>query len=102
MEDFTQQVIQIIQNIPKGKVMTYGQVASAAGNPWGARQVSRILHTMTGKYDLPWHRVINSKGTISLLGQGALHQAQLLVDEGVGVNNLKIDLHQYLYQPEEE
>lgn len=39
MTDFTREVIQIIQKIPYGKVMTYGQIALMAGNPWGARQV---------------------------------------------------------------
>ncbi len=98
MEEFTQAVITIIQNIPRGKVMTYGQIGTMAGNPWGARQVSRILHTMSQKYDLPWHRVINSKGEISLLGHGALVQAQMLTDEGVVVKDFKIDLKTYLFE----
>ncbi len=100
MEVFTEEVIKIIQNIPKGNVMTYGQIASYAGNPWGARQVSRILHTMSQKYDLPWHRVLNSKGEISLLGHGALVQAEKLTDEGINVCNNKIDLHLYLHKKE--
>lgn len=98
MEEFTQLVVNIIQNIPKRKVMTYGQIGTLAGNPWGARQVSRILHSMSDKYDLPWHRVINSKGEISLLGHGALEQARMLTDEGVVVKDFKIDLKTYLYE----
>lgn len=99
MEDFTKRVMELIQSIPIGKVMTYGQISSTAGNPWGARQVARILHSMTQKHQLPWHRVINSKGEISLQGTGALEQAQMLVDEGIEVKNFKIDLSQYLYEP---
>jgi len=63
---FTQKALCVIKNIPAGKVMTYGRVASLAGKPNGARQVSRLLHSMSKKYDLPWHRVVNSKGKISL------------------------------------
>ncbi len=100
MEKFTQEVINIIISIPKGKVMTYGQIAFLAGNPWGARQVSRILHSMSKKYDLPWHRVINSKGQISLTEIGFQSQKMLLVEEGVVFKkeNL-IDLSVYLYEP---
>jgi methylated-DNA-protein-cysteine methyltransferase-like protein len=98
MTEFTQEVIKIIRSIPKGKVMTYGQIAAAAGNPWGARQISRILNSMSNKYGLPWHRVINSKGEISLQGQGQLEQMSLLSDEGVEVINNKIDLNKHLYQ----
>ncbi|UCC21332.1 MAG: MGMT family protein, partial [Promethearchaeota archaeon] len=43
--DFTERIIQIIKNIPKGKVLTYGFVAKLAGNPRAARQVSWILHS---------------------------------------------------------
>ncbi len=98
MTDFTKNVIEIIQSIPKGKVMTYGQIATKAGNPWGSRQVSRILHSMSKAHQLPWHRVINSKGTISLQGEGGFIQMQKLSDEGIEIVNGKIDLAIYLMQ----
>lgn len=66
MTPFTRKVILIIQSIPEGSVMTYGGIARAAGSPRAARQVVRILHSMSRKYKLPWHRVINAKGMISL------------------------------------
>jgi len=97
MIEFTQMVIDIIKQIPKGKVMTYGQIAKSAGNPWGARQVVRILNSMSRSYDLPWHRVINSKGEISLGGSGGTLQAERLSSEGVVVKDFKIDLNEYLY-----
>ncbi|WP_430541093.1 MGMT family protein [Sporosarcina thermotolerans] len=65
MLPFTERAVKIIKEIPAGRVMTYGQVASAAGNPRGARQISRILHSMSAKYELPWHRIINAQGGIS-------------------------------------
>ena len=64
--DFTKDVIRIIFNIPEGKVLSYGRVAFLAGSPRGARQVTRILHSSSGKYGLPWHRVIKAQGRMSL------------------------------------
>ncbi len=52
MTPFTEKVIEIIQAIPYGKIMTYGQIAKAAGSPRGARQVVRILHTTSRKHNL--------------------------------------------------
>lgn len=95
MTDFTREVIDIIRAIPYGKVMTYGQIALYANNPRGARQVSRILHSMSTSYNLPWHRVINSQGTISLTGEAGFIQATLLSEEGITVKNKKIDLSIY-------
>jgi len=95
MTNFTEQVIDIIKSIPYGKVMTYGQIAAVAGNPRGARQVSRILHSMSGGHQLPWHRVINSKGGISLTGEPGFVQAELLLQEGIEVHNKQVNLKQY-------
>lgn len=97
MNLFTKRVIQIIQNIPVGNVMTYGQVAAAAGNPRGARQVVRILHSMSEKYELPWHRIINAKGEISY---SAKDQRGMLEVEGVefGLNG-KVDLSVFRWFP---
>lgn len=99
MTEFTEQVIDIIQSIPKGYVMTYGQIAAYADNPRGARQVSRILHSMSDKYQLPWWRVINSKGTISLTGEGGYIQGERLSQEGITVINKRINLNKHLYRP---
>ena len=57
---------QTIRNIPARRVLTYGQIARVAGSTHAACQVVRILHSMSRKHHLPWHRVINSKGQISL------------------------------------
>ncbi len=98
MTEFTKLVIEIIKEIPYGRVMTYGQIAAYAGNPRGARQVSRILHTMSVKHHLPWHRVINSKGGISLTGEAGFSQGELLSQEGITVLNKKIDLKKYIFE----
>ncbi len=81
---FTCNAIKIIRNIPHGKVATYGQIASLAGNPGSSRQVSWLLHSSSEKERLPWHRVINSRGTISLKpGYGYELQRKLLEEEGI-------------------
>ncbi len=97
--DFTKRIIHIIQNIPKGKVLTYGLIAKLAGNPRAARQVSWIFHSSSKKYNLPWHRVINSKGLIALkLIDDCEYQKILLEQEGVKVTEgFKIDLKKYLW-----
>jgi len=87
MTQFTEEVLVIIKRIPYGRVMSYGQVARLAGNIRGARQVVRILHSMSGKYNLPWHRIINSKGKISIMDKRYVAiQKELLISEGVGVS----------------
>ena len=83
MEEFTRRVIQIIQSIPPGSVMTYGQIAALAEKPGAARQVSRILSSCSEKYSLPWHRVINARYKISLPGLAGQKQRDLLEAEGV-------------------
>ncbi len=98
MTKFTEDVLEIIKMIPRGKVMTYGQIAALANSPRGARQVSRILHSMSSKHKLPWHRVINSKGTISLTGEPGYIQAEMLVSEGIDVINKKVDLKKHLFK----
>lgn len=104
MEAFTRKAIAVIQKIPEGKVMTYGQIAAHAGSPRGARQVARLLHSMSAKYELPWHRVINAQGKISFQDRDN-HQSQtgLLQDEGVEVSTSgTIDLKRYRHDPGHE
>ena len=97
MNLFTERAIRIIQGIPAGRVMTYGQVAAAAGSPRGARQVVRVLHSMSKKYGLPWHRIINVQGKISLTDGD---QRELLEMEGITFKeNGTIDLTVYRWLP---
>lgn len=85
MQDFTLRIITNIAAIPVGKVATYGQIAAMAGNHRAARQVSRVLHTCTSKYQLPWHRVIGAAGKISIPKDhsGYQRQKKKLEEEGV-------------------
>jgi methylated-DNA-protein-cysteine methyltransferase-like protein len=98
---FTRRVTKVVAAIPEGKVLTYGGVAAAAGNPRGARVVTWVLHSSASKEGLPWHRVINSKGEISLKpGYGYELQRQLLESEGIefGIGG-RVDLSTYLWIP---
>jgi len=81
---FFNRVVTAIKKIPRGKVATYGQIAALAGNPRAARQVAWVLHSASDKEKLPWQRVINSQGGISLPRYGGYEvQRALLVQEGI-------------------
>jgi len=83
---FTERAVALILSIPRGRVASYGQIAGIAGSPAAARQVARVLHSMSRTLHLPWHRVISSRGTISLpRGEGFETQRALLMSEGVAV-----------------
>lgn len=98
---FTQRLVEVIKSIPRGQVATYGQLAAMAGNPRGARQVVRVLASLSAKEGLPWHRVINARGTISLTGAGFDEQKALLEAEGVAVDGRgAIDLNAYQWRPD--
>jgi methylated-DNA-protein-cysteine methyltransferase related protein len=101
MQPFTERVVEIIKNIPDGKVMTYGQIAREAGSPRAARQVVRALHSMSRKHRLPWHRVVNAKGQIALQDDESYHEQLFsLESEGIEIGlNGTIDLEKYQYHP---
>ncbi|SDH27694.1 methylated-DNA-protein-cysteine methyltransferase related protein [Alteribacillus persepolensis] len=104
MTSFTKNIVTIILNIPAGKVMTYGQVARLAGNRRAARQVVRVLHTMSRKYHLPWHRVVNREGNIALKEEEAFCEQKMNAEmEGILVSDDgNVDLSVYQVTDEEE
>jgi methylated-DNA-protein-cysteine methyltransferase-like protein len=98
---FTARVVGLIRAIPHGRVLTYGAVAVMAGNPRAARQVARVLHACSRKEELPWHRVVNREGRISLKPfQGYEEQRELLEKEGVEFTEDTLDLERFLWRPE--
>jgi methylated-DNA-protein-cysteine methyltransferase-like protein len=80
-----QRIYDVVRRIPRGHVATYGQVATLAGLAGHARQVGYALHALPDGTGVPWHRVVNASGRISLRAvPGAeLVQQQLLEREGV-------------------
>jgi methylated-DNA-protein-cysteine methyltransferase-like protein len=94
----SKKILQAIQRIPRGKVATYGQIAGMAGNSRASRLVVRTLRSREGA-NLPWHRVINSQGMISLRGRGYEEQRKLLESEGIVFDgNDRIDLKRFQWQ----
>ena len=97
----TQRVKDIIKKIPRGRIATYGQIATCAGNPRAARLVIWVLNSSSQKDKLPWHRVVNSKGKISLKpGHGYEIQKGMLMKEGVKFDAKgTIDFDRFLWTP---
>ena len=95
-----------MQLIPNGNVATYGQVADLAGLPGRARLVGKALGQVPKEGwlngDLPWYRVINSQGKISLpIGSESFEQQrQSLLAEGVDVKGARVSLKRYQWQPD--
>ncbi len=98
---FREQVLKFISRIPKGRVVSYSQVAAACGHPRAARQVGGILRAEPDNSGVPWWRVINNQGIISIKGSWTAskeRQRELLMKEGVEVSeNFEVDIHQYRY-----
>lgn len=97
-DELARQILQVIALIPYGKVASYGQIARMAGLPKHARLVGYVLKHLDSAAEIPWHRVINSQGKISLnkLNESGENVQRLkLVAEGVMVIGDKINLKQY-------
>ena len=78
-------IYRVVSRIPRGRVATYGQVADLAELPGCARQVGYALHALADDSDLPWQRVVNARGEISLRRERGIEpiQQQLLEAEGI-------------------
>jgi methylated-DNA-protein-cysteine methyltransferase-like protein len=91
---FFERVYQVVRLIPRGQVATYGQIAGIVSHRGAARTVGWALHGLAEGSDVPWHRVINARGQISL--DPGTQQRTLLQQEGIAVNEQgKIELKQY-------
>lgn len=98
-DSFPMRVYQIVAAIPEGCVTTYGEVARLAGSPRAARQVGGVLKRLPQGSQLPWHRVVNRHGAISLTGPDLQRQRQALLSEGVQVSGSgQIDLARYRWR----
>jgi methylated-DNA-protein-cysteine methyltransferase related protein len=85
MTDFTERVYRLVRRVPQGRVISYGGVAAMLGSPRAARGVGHALHALPDGSDVPWWRVVNRNGEISIRGMvhGARLQRVLLEREGV-------------------
>lgn len=88
-----------VRRIPAGRVASYGQVAREAGHG-SARQVGYALHALPSGTVVPWHRVINARGAISLLSHGGITQRLLLGREGIRFDaGGRVDLARFGWKP---
>ena len=96
--NFFEDVYAFVEQIPPGRVATYGQVAALLGVPRGARAVGWALRALdeSRAATVPWHRVVGAGGRISLrAGSGPVVQRRRLGAEGVRFRNGRIDLTRY-------
>ena len=103
MDGFRERVIQYVKKIPRGKVVSYGQVAAVCGHPRAARQVGGILRAHNSSQGIiPWWRVVNTKGEISIKGNWEASkelQKTLLEKEGIEVSkSFTLDIKKYRWK----
>lgn len=100
--DYREAVFRIVRSIPRGRVMTYGQIAEILGEGYTPRTVGFVMHSSNDK--TPWHRVINAQGGCSTRGLVLPHdkQQRMLEAEGVTFNERgRCELQQFLWIPAE-
>lgn len=93
---------QVVSLIPPGTVATYGDVAGQAGLPGAARRVGKALRSLPADSRIPWHRVINARGKLSLPpgSRGRSTQRERLEAEGIYfLDGVKVDLAKYRWRP---
>lgn len=98
--DFAQRVYALVAQIPKGRVMTYGQIAALCGAAWAAWEVGQIAHT--GPSDLPWQRVVNKQGGLAAGWPGGgreAHAARLRADGVTVSDDYRVDIGALLWDP---
>ena len=102
-DDLRARIYRVVSSIPRGRVATYGQIASLAGAPRHARQVGYALYDLPSGSELPWHRVINARGEVSPRSEPGWDrfQRQLLEAEGVEFRGSRVNLARYRWEPED-
>lgn len=92
-----EKVYEFLRTIPKGKVVTYGQIAEYLGNKRLARVVGNILHNNPDEEKYPCYKVVNNKGNLSknFAFGGIEKQKEKLEKDGIVVENYKVDLEKY-------
>ena len=100
MMNFYEKVYDYLKTVPKGSVVTYGQIARAIGCPRAARQVGNALHRNPEPVVIPCHRVVNREGRLApaFAFGGVEVQARLLEEEGVEVIDGYVDLQKYIWR----
>jgi len=84
-----------VMRIPRGRVASYGTVARLSGFPGAPRLAGYALHNIPHGADIPWHRVLSARGTISLSGRSGAEQERRLEAEGVPVRDRRVDIARF-------
>jgi methylated-DNA-protein-cysteine methyltransferase-like protein len=92
-------VYRLVQQIPRGRVLTYGALAKTLRLPGGARSAGRAMAATPSGKGIPWHRVVGERGKILIREPYASLQKKLLESEGVKVAEFRLDLKRYLWTP---
>jgi methylated-DNA-protein-cysteine methyltransferase related protein len=92
-------VYQLVQRIPRGRVLTYGALARALGLPGGARTAGRAMASTPSGKGIPWHRVVGERGKILIRGPHAMLQKKLLESEGVKLIESRVQLNLHAWKP---
>jgi methylated-DNA-protein-cysteine methyltransferase-like protein len=103
MADFATRVYRLVRKCPRGKIVSYGGVAAMLGQPRAARAVGRALNSLPDGTNVPWWRVVNSRGEVSIRGvqHGEILQRTLLEREGIRfARNGRISWELYGWQGE--
>ena len=102
MSETFNRIYDVVKQIPYGKVATYGQIASLAGNPRLARVVGYALHVNPDPDNIPCFRVVNKSGRVSpaFAFGGENMQIELLQREGVEFINGLVDMEKFLWWPD--
>ncbi len=101
---FNELVYALVSAIPRGHVLSYGRVAQLLGVPNGAREVGWALSGLSARREpeVPWHRVVNAQGQVSIKGSpgAAFEQRQRLEAEGIEFDDHdRLDMARYLWRP---
>jgi methylated-DNA-protein-cysteine methyltransferase related protein len=91
-------VYKLVQRIPRGRVLTYGELAKALRLPGGARSAGRAMAATPSGRGIPWHRVLGERGKILIREPYASLQRKLLESEGVTVVESRVDLKRHLWK----
>ena len=92
-------VYRLVQQIPRGRVLTYGTVARFLRLPGGARTAGRAMAATPSGKGIPWHRVVGEAGKILIREPYASLQKKLLASEGIEIFESRLNLKRYLWTP---
>ena len=93
---------EVVSRISRGRVATYGQIATLAGMDGHAREVGYALHHLPSHSDVPWHRVLNARGEVSPRTRSDSHELQRMLLEGEGVEfdaRGRVDMKRFRWEP---